>query len=147
MKTKAQIEYDNRRKNETKKKLFKGIADLKRLKVHETKAITKNELSKATGVTRATIDRFPEVVAKLEETNANILSRQYEVPIIDTDRIDNLEEARILIKGLINMISELQQTKHLLEQTITERDSTIANLQASVYELKDYIKATSKKSN
>ena len=147
-KTEAQLAYDNRRKEETKRRLLKGINDLKRLSKHKDKGISKYELSKATGVTRKTIDRFPDVLEHLERVNAKIAKEKpVEVPNIPVDKIKTLNEASGIILYLQSLLKELEEKSSTIEKLLTQRDATIADLQSEIMELKAYIKEISRESN
>lgn len=141
MKTEAQYQYDERRKNETRKKLMKTVSDLSRLAKHKTKPITKNEVSRVSGVTRQTIDRFPDVIEKINDFNSKINAGiNYTIPLeINLGEIKDLEYAKVLIQSLSTEYEDTLQRLEKAEKCITQRDSTIAKLQLEVAELKGYL--------
>lgn len=145
-------DYDEKRKRQSQRTLLRAIDSLSSLVEHQGKPITKNELSKRTGVARTTIERYPDVLNKLERVNAELVQvKAREYVTINPDTIQSLDEAKALLCSLISLYNEQQKElqnneRHIndLEKLITARDKTIAELMSEKNELKDYIKSISK---
>lgn len=134
-------EFDERRKKETVDKLKNGIRDLSRLKEHQTKEISKLELSKHTGVSRSTIDRYPEIVQLLHEVNMKISDATAERNVdVNLDSVASLDEAKILIETMSQSYNELALKHDKLKQMLTQKDLEIVKLNSEVTELKLYLK-------
>lgn len=141
MKTEAQYQYDERRKKETRNKLMKTVSDLSKLAKHKTKPITKNEVSRVSGVTRQTIDRFPDVIEKINKFNSKINAEtNYTIPLeINLGEIKDLDYAKMMLQSLATEYEDVLQRLEMAKRCITQRDSTIAKLQSEVSELKGYL--------
>ena len=139
--------YDTKRKKESRQKLLSAITSLSGLAEHRTNPITKTELSKKTGISRATIDRYPEVLERLEEVNSKIRCVAVkEYVSIDVDRVSSIEEAKALLVAMTALFNEREEDiknkdKQIddLRKAITTRDSEIAKLMTEKNEMKQYI--------
>lgn len=135
------IAYDEQRKKGTVDKLKTGIRELSRLKEHQTQEISKFELSKYTGVSRATINRYPEIVQMLQKVNMKISESTVESSIdVNLDSIASLDEAKILIETMSESYNELASKHDKLKQVLTQKDLEIVKLNSEVTELKLYLK-------
>lgn len=104
----VQREYDLKRKEETLAKLKLGIRQLRRHKEHqEGKPITKYKLSKHTGVSSRTIDKYPEILDTLEkEKNPGIPLKN---AVVNTEKIYSIEEAISIINQLTDLYNETKE--------------------------------------
>lgn len=97
--------YDIERKQDTIKKLKQGLQQLKRHKEHqEGKPITKYKLSKHTGVSIRTINKYPEIIEVLnKEKNPGVLLKN---AVVDVAKIYSMEEAVYVINQLTALYNE-----------------------------------------
>ena len=142
MKANKERDYDEQRKRESKKNLLRAINALAEKAEHKTKPISNNELSKRTGIARTTIDRFPEVLERLEEVNARITQREAAtLADVNTDNIQSLDEAKVLIETMTSLFNEQEKKLQEAKKIITQRDSEIARLMDEKNELKKYVES------
>lgn len=97
--------YDIERKEETLKKLKVGIQQLRRHKEHqEGKPISKYKLSKHTGVSIRTIDKYPDIIDMLaKEKNPGIPLKS---AVVNVEKIFTVEEAVLVINQLTDLYNE-----------------------------------------
>lgn len=135
MESKKRIQYNEKRKAETRKKLMDGVRAIAKTKVK----VTKNALSKRTGVSRRIIDNYPDVIRAIEKANNDLEMQPFEKVSIDERNIKSLEEARAMIIAFQSEYNELVNKCNEMQKMITQRDLEIAKLDSEVIELKGYL--------
>lgn len=131
-------EYDTIRKQETLKKLEKGIRQLKQQVAYKKKPITKYALSKQTGVSPRTIDKYPKIIEVLEkEKNPGI---ELKTAVINTNKIYSIDEAISIIEQLTDLYNSTKDKYNEGLKINSSLNLKIVNLQDQVKELNRQLK-------
>ncbi len=130
--------YDIERKKNTRLKLKNGIIALSKKKEYKDgKSITQYALSKYTRVSAHTIKQFPDIMDILEkEKNPGV---ELKNPVVDTERIRNLEEAVQVINTLTDMYKGVTEKYNSFLRKNTELNLANVRLMEKVKELDDVI--------